>query len=310
MEFVIFIAAMGALIYGADFIIRESERIALHYDISHFVIGATLIGFGTSLPEMAASMTAAGYGKTDMAAANVIGSVIFNITLVLGSVLFLARSISPERDLFNKDSAWVILPVLLFFVMAYDGTIGRVEGALFMLLMVAYLYFLFKTDSDGLEGEIDESLEKERFNWGRSLLFLGIGFVLTLGGAHYVVESGSAIARMFGVSEWLIGLVLIALGTSLPELVVSLVALKKGNADMSIGNIIGSNVANFSMVLGGAALVHPIGIVLEHNFDVLLMGAASVGLLLILANKLYGKAGGIFLLILLALFLNNAIAQA
>lgn len=310
MEFVIFIAAMGALIYGADFIIRESERIALHYDISHFVIGATLIGFGTSLPEMAASMTAAGYGKTDMAAANVIGSVIFNITLVLGSVLFLARSISPERDLFNKDSAWVILPVLLFFVMAYDGTIGRVEGALFMLLMVAYLSFLFKTDSDGLEGEIDESLKKERFNWGRSLLFLGIGFVLTLGGAHFVVESGSAIARMFGVSEWLIGLVLIALGTSLPELVVSLVALKKGNADMSIGNIIGSNVANFSMVLGGAALVHPIGIVLEHNFDVLLMSAASVGLLLILANKLYGKAGGIFLLILLALFLNNAIAQA
>jgi len=310
MDFLIFIAAMAALIYGADFIIRESERIALHYNISHFVIGATLIGFGTSLPEMAASITAAGYGKTDMAAANVIGSVIFNITLVLGTVFFLSRGMHPKRDLFNQDSAWVLFPVLLFFVMAYDGTISRVEGGLFTLLMFAYLYFLFRTDGESIADEIDENLEKEAFRWGRTLLMLGVGFALTLGGAHYVVESGSAIARIFDVSEWLIGLVLIALGTSLPEFVVSLVALKKGNADMSIGNIIGSNVANFSMVLGGAALVRPLAVSVTNNFDVFMMAAASLGLVLILANKLYGKAGGVFLLILLALFLTNAASQA
>ena len=307
MEFVIFIAAMGALIYGADFIIKESERIALHYNISHFVIGATLIGFGTSLPEMAASMMAAGYGKTDMAVANVIGSVTFNIALVLGSVFILSKKMSPKRDLFNRDSAWILFPVILFFLMAYDGRIGRIEGILFMSLMAAYLMFLFSTDGADVEGEIDESLTKESFGWGKSLLLLGIGFALTLGGAHYVVESGSAIARMFGVSEWLIGLVLIAFGTSLPELVVSLVALKKGNADLSIGNIIGSNVANFSMVLGGAALVHPLAVSLRDNFDIYIMAAASMALLLILANKLYNKAGGIFLLIILALFLHNAI---
>ena len=308
MDFVIFIAAMAALIYGADFIIKESERIALHYNISHFVIGATLIGFGTSLPEMAASMTASLYGKADMAVANVIGSVTFNIALILGTVFFLAKRMRPDRDLFNKDSAWILFPVIVYFLMAHDGVIGRFDGAIFVLLMGAYLYFLFSSDGEELSGEIDASLEKERFNWGRSLLLLGVGFAMTIGGAHYVVESGSAIARMLGVSEWLIGLLLISLGTSLPELVVSLVALKKGNADMSIGNIIGSNVANFSMVLGGAALLRPLPIDAANAFDVYIMTAASLALLLIIANKLYNKAGGIFLLMILALFIQHALA--
>ena len=310
MEFLVFIAAMAALIYGADFIIKESERIALHYNISHFVIGATLIGFGTSLPEMAASMMAAWHGKTDMAVANVVGSVTFNITLVLGAVFVLAKKLAPDRDLFNKDSAWVLFPVILFFLMAYDGTIGRIEGVIFLMLMGSYLLFLFTADGEDLAEEVDAELAKEPFGWTKSLLLLGIGFVLTIGGAHYVVESGSAIARMFGVSEWLIGLLLIALGTSLPELVVSLVALKKGNADLSIGNIIGSNVANFSMVLGGASIIEPLGVKLAGNFDIYIMTAASLALLLILANKLYNKSGGIFLLSILALFLYNAFAAA
>ena len=309
MEFIIFIAAMAALIYGADFIIKESERIALHYGISHFVIGATLIGFGTSLPEMAASMTASLYGKADMAVANVIGSITFNITLILGIVFLLAKQMRPERDLFNKDSAWILFPVAVFLLMGYDGVISRVDGAMFVLLMAAYLYFLFSSDEDLSDG-VDEALEKERFKWGRTLLLLGVGFVMTIGGAHYVVESGSAIARMLGVSEWLIGLLLISLGTSLPELVVSLVALKKGNADMSIGNIIGSNVANFSMVLGGAAVLRPLPVSTANAYDVYIMAAASLALLLIIANKLYNKAGAFFLLMILALFLQNALAGA
>lgn len=309
MEYIIFVAAMMALIYGADFIIRESERIALHYNISHFVIGATLIGFGTSLPEMAASMTASWHHKSDMAVANVVGSVTFNITLVLGIVFFIAKKLNPDRDLFNKDSAWILFPVILYFLMAYDGVIGRFDGVVFILLMGAYLYFLFTTDGTELTEEIDDSLKKEPFGWGRSLGLLAVGFVMTIVGANFVVESGSEIARMWGVSEWLIGLLLISLGTSLPELVVSLVSVKKGNADMSIGNIIGSNVANFSMVLGGSALIRPLAINPESQFDVYIMMAASLGLLLIIANKLYSKAGGIFLLIILALFIQNALAD-
>ena len=307
MDYLIFVVAMAALIYGADFIIKESERIALHFNISHFVIGATLIAFGTSLPEMAASMMAASQGKVDMAVANVVGSIIFNISLVLGIVFLIAKSMMPDRDLFAKDSAWVIVPVVVFFVMMQDGVISRVDGMLFLLMMVSYLLFLFTSNKDELEGELDEDLQKEKFNWSKSILLLGIGFAFTLGGANFVVESGTHIARNLGVSEWIIGLFLISLGTSLPELVVSLVAIKKGNAEMSIGNIIGSNVANFSMVLGGSALIQPLSINLATTkFDMIILGAVSLTLVFILANKIYNKAGGIFLLILLALFIQNS----
>ena len=309
MDFGIFLAAMAALIYGADFIIKESERIALHFKISHFVIGATLVAFGTSLPEMAASMMAAGQGKSDMAVANVVGSVIFNITMVLGIVFMIAKTMHPKRNLFALDSAWVVIPLVIFFIMIQDGVIGRVDGALYLLLMVSYLLFLFKSSKEDLEGEIDDDLSKEKFNWSRTIPLLVVGFTLTIGGAHFVVDSGTNIARDFGISEWVIGIFLISLGTSLPELVVSLVAVKKGNAEMSIGNIIGSNVANFSMVLGAASLVNPLTVdLIATKFDMLIMIAASIALLFILANKLYNKAGGIFLLIILALFIQNSLA--
>lgn len=308
MDFVIFIAAMTALIYGAEFIIKESERIALHFNISHFVIGATLVAFGTSLPEMAASMMAAGQGKSEMAVANVVGSVIFNITLVLGVVFFISKKMVPNRDLFSLDSAWVIIPLVIFFIMIQDGNISRIDGILYLLLMVSYLIFLFTYSREDLEGDIDEDLAKEKFNWIKTILLLMVGFVLTIGGANFVVESGANIARVFGVSEWIIGIFLIALGTSLPELVVSLVAIKKGNAEMSIGNIIGSNVANFSMVLGAASIVNPLTVdLVATKFDMLIMVAASITLLFILANKLYNKAGSIFLLIILALFIQNVV---
>ncbi len=308
MDFIIFFAAMAGLVYGADFIIKESERIALHYNISHFVIGATLVAFGTSLPEMAASMMASGYGKSDLAVANVIGSVSFNITLVLGLVFLIAKKMNPKRDLFAKDSAWILMPVMITMLMSLDGKISRIDGFIFLFMMAAYILFLFKDAKEDLEGEIDTDLVKEKFNWLMSISLLTVGFILTIGGAHFVVESASSIARMFGVSEWVIGLFLISLGTSLPELVVSLVAVKKGHADLSIGNIIGSNVANFSMVLGSAAMISPLLINLRENyFDISIMISASVALLLILANKLYNKAGAVFLLIILALFVNNAL---
>ncbi|MCF6310362.1 MAG: calcium/sodium antiporter [Sulfurimonas sp.] len=308
MDFIIFIAAMAALIYGADFIIKESERIALHFNISHFVIGATLVAFGTSLPEMAASMMASAAGKSDMAVANVVGSVIFNITMVLGIVFLIAKKMNPTRNLFAKDSAWVVIPVVLFFIMIQDGIISRIDGLIYLLVMISYLIFLFSDSKEDLAGEIDESLTLEKFNWAKTILLLSIGFAFTIGGANFVIDSGSNIARDFGISEWIIGIFLISLGTSLPELVVSLVAVKKGNTEMSIGNIIGSNVANFSMVLGASSLVNPLTIdLVSTKFDMLVMLAASVTLVFILANKLYNKAGAIFLFTILALFLQNAV---
>ena len=307
MDYVIFVVSLAALIYGADFIINESERIALHFNISSFVIGASLVAFGTSLPEMAASMTASYYHKSDMAVANVIGSVIFNISLVLGLVFLIAKNISPKRDLFQKDSAWGLFPVLIFVVMISDGVISRFEGLAFLFVMVAYLIFL-TSDAKELSGEINESLKKEKFNWLKSVGLLLTGFVLVLGGANYTIESASVIAKSLGVSEWVISLLLIAFGTSLPELVVSIKAARKGNADMAIGNVIGSNVANFTMVLGGAAIINPLTINLSNSiFDIVSVLTVSIMLVFITANKLYTKSAGIVLLVMIALVIQQSL---
>ncbi len=308
MNFVIFVIAMGVLIWGADVIINQSERIALKFKIPEFIIGATLIALGTSLPEMAASIAASYNGKADIAISNVIGSNILNITLVLAMVFLISKKINPARDFFAKDSTWALVPVLVFILMIFDGVISRFDASLLLLLMGAYLIFLLQDaknipNLDDLE-EIDEST----FSWGSVIPFLMLGFLLVIVGAHFTVESASEIARDFGISEWVIGIIMISLGTSLPELVVSIAAAGKGKVDMAIGNIIGSNMANTTVVLGAAALVHPMPIdAPAYLFDIATMIIATLLLVFLTANKLYTKSAGISLVIILGLFLNHTL---
>ncbi len=310
MDYLIFFVAMAVLIKGADFVIEESERIALHYNISHFVIGATLVALGTSLPEMAASMMASGAGKGELAVSNIIGSNIINIALVLGLVFLLAKDIMPTRDLFAKDSAWGLFPVMTFVLISFDGVISRFEGLMFLVMMGAYLLFLIN-DDDEIASEVDADLAKEKFDWKHSGIYLGVGFVMVIVGANFTIDAATGIAKSFGVSEWIIGLLLVAFGTSLPELMVSLAAAKKGNGDMIIGNIIGSNVANFTVALGAAALVNPIMIDLSKNaFDIVAVLVISVMLVFITANKLYNRSAGLVLLIMMALVLEHSIGLA
>ena len=304
MDILIFVISMGALIYGADFIIEQSEKIALHYKISPFVIGATLVALGTSLPEMAVSMSASIKGSGDIAVANVIGSTIFNIALVLGSVFIISKKIKPNRDLFAKDSAWALFPILVFILMSIDGKLNAVDGVLFLILMGAYLTFL--VGSNQVE-ELDGDLEKEKFAWGKSSVMLLVGFLLTVGGADFAIDSAGNIAREFGVSEWIIGLFLVAFGTSLPELTISIKAALNNNADLAIGNIIGSNVANFTMVLGLSSIVNTLNVDLSANFfDITAAFILSLMLVFITANKLYNKSAGIVLLVVLGLVIQNS----
>lgn len=305
----IFVVSMFALSKGADFVIEESEKIALHYKISSFVIGATLVALGTSLPEMAASMMASYSGKNEMAVANVVGSNIINISLVLGLVFLFSKKIVPNRDIFTQDGAWGVFPVFAFIVMVIDGSVSRFEGLMLLLMMVAYLLFLVNNDSQ-IADEVDEELKNEPFDWKRSLLFLSIGFVLVIVGANFTIDSASNIARYFGISEWVIGLLLVAFGTSLPELMVSISAAKKGNADMVLGGIIGSNVSNFTVVLGGSALIHPLAVDLSKNaFDIVSVLLISLMLVFITASKLYTKSAGIVLLVMMALVIEHSVAS-
>jgi len=307
MDFVIFVIAMGILIWGADLIINQSERIALKFKIPEFIIGATLIALGTSLPEMAASVAASMNGKPDIAIANVIGSNVLNITLVLATVFLISKKINPTRDFFAKDSTWALVPVLVFVLMIIDGMISRFDAALLLLLMGAYLLFLLQ-DAKSIPEEDLEDLDEGTFSWAKVIPVLFGGFILVIIGAHFTVESASEIARDFGISEWIIGIIMISLGTSLPELVVSISAAMKGKVDMAIGNIIGSNMANTTVVLGAAAMVNPMAInASAYLFDIATMIVATLLLVFITANKLYNKSAGMSLIIILGLFLNNTL---
>jgi cation:H+ antiporter len=307
MDFIVFIVSMAVLIWGADTLIRQSEAIALKFNISEFVIGATLIALGTSLPEMAASVAASWNDKAQIAVSNVIGSNILNITLVLATIFLLARRISPDRDFFAKDSTWALMPVFVFILMVIDKEISRFDASLLLLMMGAYLLFLLSDAKNLPEEELDD-IDLAHFSWPKTIAMLFVGLVLVIVGAHYTVESASSIAKSFGVSEWVIGIVMVSFGTSLPELAVSISAAIKGKADMAIGNIIGSNMANTSVVLGAAALVKPIPLdPTKYLFDITTMVIATLLLVFLTANKLYTKSAGISLVIILGLFLNNTL---
>ena len=307
MNFVLFVIAMGVLIWGADLIIQQSERIALKFKIPEFIIGATLIALGTSLPEMAASIAASYNGKPDIAIANVIGSNILNITLVLATVFLIAKNINPNRDFFAKDSTWALVPVLVFILMIIDGVISRFDATLLLLLMGAYLLFLLQ-DAKNIPEDNLEDLDENTFSWASTIPLLIGAFILVVIGAHFTVESASEIAKSFGISEWIIGIIMISLGTSLPELVVSISAALKGKVDMAIGNIIGSNMANTTVVIGAAALTNPLTIdASAYLFDIATMIVATLLLVFITANKLYNKSAGISLIIILGLFLHNTL---
>ena len=307
MDFVIFIMAMGALIFGADFIVNQSERIALRFNISEFIIGSTLIALGTSLPEMAASMAASFDHKSEIAIANAVGSNIMNITLVLGVIFLLGKPFNPTRDFFAKDSIWALLPILTFLLMSIDGEIGKFDATLLFVLMFAYLLFLLEDAKSEEVEEVDQTLRKN-FSWLSAIGLLLVGFTMVVLGASFAIDSASNIAKSFGVSQWLIGVVVIAFGTSLPELIVSVTAALKGKTGMAIGNIIGSNLANTTMVIGGAAMVNNLNISLEaYHYDLALMTAATIMLIYITANKLYSRPAGIALLIVLALFIYEKI---
>jgi len=309
-DILIFIVSMAILVKGADFVIDEGQVIAKHFGIPTFVIGATIVALGTSFPEMVASMIASYKHHSDLAVSNVLGSNIINISLVLGIAFILAKKMTPKRDIFKEDSAWALFPLLTFFLFAFDGKIDRVEGFLYLLIMVGYLVFLKNNAMDKIEAEAgsEDNKDSEDFNYLKTTLLLLLGLTFVVIGANYTIESASNIARIFGISEWIIGLLLVAFGTSLPELVVSIKAAKKGDADMAIGNVIGSNIANFTVVLGGSAMINPLIVNLHKSmFDILATLVLTVMLVFVAVDKLYNRSTGIVFFIIFLIVVKNSI---
>ena len=285
------------LYYGGELLVTGSLRLAQAFKISPFIIGATVIGFGTSTPELAVSLMASLQDSGDLALGNVIGSNITNIGLVLGLTALIVP-LTIEKQRFIDESPPLIITSLIIVVFAWNNYLGRTEGFIMICLLVIYLWRAFQTKE-----KIDLDLSEDHLfsEYGGSsfqTLLVILGIIMLILGANWMVEGATGIARKLGVSEWFIGVSIVALGTSLPELISSLIAAKKGHGEMAIGNVFGSNIFNILMVIGTTSLVQPLSIGEEIYTDLIYTTALTCLLLLLIGmGNVISKRDGIILIV-------------
>lgn len=300
LQIVLLILGFTALIKGADWLVDGAVGFARKFHIPTLVIGMTIVAFGTSAPEAAVSITAALEGNNAISVSNVIGSNIFNL-LVVGGVCAVIRSLPIKAIAIRRDYPFHLLVTLALLILSADSflggtdlTLSRGDGLILLLFMGIFMYTNIK---DGLRGD---SLEEapEKFSFWKSLLLFLIGIAGVVLGGKLVVSASTALARFMGVSDTLIGLTIVALGTSLPELVTSAVACRRGEVDLAWGNIIGSNIFNILFVLGLSASLHPITVEVLSVFDMLILLGISLGVYLMSAPaKKINRPMGITMLI-------------
>ena len=270
------------LVKGADFFVDGASSIAKKLAIPSFVIGLTIVAFGTSAPELAVSISAAMKGSNDIAIGNVVGSNIFNTLVVLGASAALTP-IAVEKGIIKKDYPLSIFAAVLLGILAMDTilfkadamTLGRVDG---IILLIAFAFFMYTTVKAGLDqraaGSDEEEIEVMPV-W-KSLVLLVVGLAGIVLGGDMSVEGAKEIARVLGLSEALIGLTIVAFGTSLPELVTSVIAAKKGESDIAVGNVIGSNLFNVFFILGVSATILPMNVSGTYLYDIAMLIAVMV----------------------------------
>jgi len=262
MEFLIwggvFVVSLVALVKGADWVLDGAKKIGLALGMSPFVIGVLILGFGTSAPELVSSIAGVLSGAPEIPVANAVGSNIANILLVVGFSAVIARgTYAATRNLIDLEIPLLILSTFFFFGVAYDGTVTFVEGV--FLLVGFVIYLLYNLFHNGEKTSVAVSPEEKKVRL-LDIVLLVIGFALLILGARYLVESVLALSSAVGISVGIITLLAVALGTSLPELIVSAKAALSGNAEVSLGNIFGSNVFNILLVVGVPALIKPLPI--------------------------------------------------
>mgnify|MGYP000465792428 CR=1 FL=1 len=304
LDLVKIIAGLALLYYGGNYLVTSSVRLARVLKISPFAIGATVIAFGTSAPELAVALLATLKGSSELAMGNVIGSNIANIGLVLGlTACITSISIAPER--LKRESPPLLFASLLIVVIAWNLEINRYEGFFMVCLLILYIWWSFSHKEDIVEELEDEAPLYAGKGLSFQILLIIVGLVLLIGGAKFLVAGGVGIARNLGISEWFIGITIVAVGTSLPEIVSSIIAAKRGHGEMAIGNIFGSNIFNILMVLGLTTTIHPLHINEPIQPD-LLITFAITGLLLGMiryGNHSLGKLTGAILILVYCVYI-------
>jgi cation:H+ antiporter len=285
----LFLVGLGLLVLGAEWLVKGASRLAAALGISPLVIGLTVVAYGTSAPEMAVSVKSAWAGQPDLALGNVVGSSIFNVLFILGASALITPLIVSSQ-LVRLDVPIMIGLSLLTLVLAGDGSIGRLDGALLLAGAVAYTVFQVRQsrkESAAIRDEYAQEYEKKRFSTAANFALVAAGLALLVLGSRWLVNGAVAFAQALGVSELVIGLTIVAAGTSLPEVATSLLAAFRGERDIAVGNVVGSNIFNVLSVLGLAALVSPAGLPAAPallRFDLPAMIAVAVACLPIFAS--------------------------
>ena len=293
IELVLLVIGFAMLIKDADIFVEGAAGIAAKFGIPQLVIGLTIVAMGTSAPEAAVSIAAAFKGTADITIGNVVGSNIMNILVIMG-VTAVIVAVAVQQSTVRYEIPFVILVTIVLLVMgALDGKIGRLDGVILWALFIVYLIYLFLMAKHGRE---EEETKMDAPVW-KLLLFVVIGAALIVIGADVSVDAASEIARVIGLSERFIGLTIVALGTSLPELCTSVVAARKGNADLAIGNIVGSNIFNILFVVGTTALIIPVPFNPAFVIDTAVaIGAAVLLWICVFRKKKLTRPGGILML--------------
>lgn len=291
-------AGFVLLIKGADIFVEGSSSIAKILKIPSVIIGLTIVSIGTSLPEAAVSITAGLAGSSDMALGNIIGSNMFNLLVVIGaSAVFLP--IVPPKEILRRDMLWNISMTAVLFLFIFNKKISRIEGAVLLAALLVYLVLLIK---NALKSRTEEDVTEKR-SVPKSLLFIIIGVAAIILGGNLVVNNASLIAKSLGMSDALVALTIVAIGTSLPELVTSIVAAKKGESGIALGNAVGSCLFNIMFILGASSLLTPINAANELLIDTgILIAVCILMFLFISTGKKITRLEGAFCLLLYAAY--------
>ena len=286
ITYILFIIGFFLLIKGADLLVDGSASIAKKLKISSIVIGLTIVAFGTSAPEFIVNIFASGKGKTEIAIGNILGSNIANILLILG-ISAIIYPITAKKNTVLKEIPLSLLAAVVLGLMANDmiidgsgfSGITRIDGFILLSFFIIFLYYTFgitKSDKDIVEEEI------KVFSYPKAIIFIILGLVgLTIGG-KWIVDGAVKIAEFFNISQSLIGLTIVAIGTSLPELATSAIAAYKKQSDIAIGNVVGSNIFNIFWILGASAIIRPLPFNTSSNGDIAMTIFASILLFIVM----------------------------
>lgn len=299
MTYVLLIIGFGLLIKGADIFVDGSSSVAKRFGISDLVIGLTIVAFGTSAPELAVSTLASLEGANEIAFSNIVGSNLFNLLFVVG-VCSVMRPMKVQSSLLRKEIPFSIVAAIVLLLLAVDtfaftnvsslpsiDVISQNDGLILLVFFAIFLYSTLVSSKENKESMDENSINEEGKTRALpiSLCFIIFGLAAIIFGGNLIVDSAVVIATSFGLSQTLIGLTIVSIGTSLPEFITSVIATKKGNADIALGNVVGSNIFNIFAILGISATISPVGVTGDSVIDTVILAILSIIILFMAFTK-------------------------